>query len=178
LVGQAVDGHSEAFVELYWRYAKRVFHYVVIRVESTSAAEDITQEVFFSAYRGLGKLSARAKFAPWLLRIAHNRVLNHRRARDIAPTLDLDLAGVVDGGPDEGIDRAERAYDAAAVVRALAAITALQQQVIALRFIAGLSVAETAEAMGRSISATKNLQHHGLTALRRRLDDPTDGGGA
>ena len=57
---------------------------------------------------------------------------------------------------------------------AAAELTELQQQVIALRFAAGLSIAETAQVMDRSENAVKNLQHKAIAALRRRLKRERD----
>jgi RNA polymerase sigma-70 factor (ECF subfamily) len=55
-------------------------------------------------------------------------------------------------------------------------LTELQQQVVALRFGAGMSLQETADIMGRSVNAIKNLQHKALGALRRHLEPMGVGG--
>ena len=62
------------------------------------------------------------------------------------------------------------------IERAAAKLTELQQRVLALRFAAGLSIKETAEAMGRSEGAIKNLQHHAVRALGRQLKADAEGG--
>jgi len=79
------------------------------------------------------------------------------------------IGRVVDEEGDVGIVQAEAWLDRAAFQRAAAQLTALQREVIALRFAAGLSIRETADAMGRSEGAIKNLQHHAVRALRRAI---------
>ncbi len=72
------------------------------------------------------------------------------------------------------MEAAEASLDRGHIMAATARLTDLQQQVIALRFSAGLSIRETAEVMQRSEGAIKNLQHHALRALRRELG-PAEG---
>ena len=82
----------------------------------------------------------------------------------------LELAGDA-GAWQEALD----GIDAGQVERAVAHLTELQRQVVALRFGAGLSLTETAEILRRSENAIKNLQHNALVALRRRLQQPQGG---
>lgn len=179
-VERALRGEPGAFGRLYQRHVEGVYAFVQFRVRDDRVAEDLTQDVFVNALRGLPQLRDPARFRPWLLRIAHHRILNHWRARSgapdevelpaeddpAAPPLPAQLAAAGDGP----LASVERGLDADAMRAALATLTDLQQQVVALRFVGGLSVAETAHAMDRSVSAVKNLQHHALRALRRRLE--------
>ena len=179
LVELAVRGEPGAFGQLYQRHVDGVYNYVCFRVRDEALAEDLTQDVFVSALKGIGGLRERHKFGHWLLRIAHNRVLNHWRAETARPEEPGWMASTPGG--DRGRASTQALMDSRAseemerrlavddVMTASARLTDLQQQVIALRFVSGLSVAETADAMGRSVGAVKNLQHHALAALRRQL---------
>jgi RNA polymerase sigma-70 factor (ECF subfamily) len=107
------------------------------------------------------------------MRIAHNVVQNHRRATTRRPEqgavfLDDDAPEI--GVPDTALDFEVR-LAAESVVRAAQGLTEDQQQVIALRFVAGLTLAETAEILGRSDDAVKKLQRRALSSLRRFLDE-------
>lgn len=177
-VERTLRGEPGAFGRLYQRHVEGVYNFVHFRVRDDRVAEDLTQDVFVNALRGLPQLRDPARFRPWLLRIAHHRVLNHWRARSGAPDevelpADDDPAtsppGLLAAAADGPLASLERRLDADDIAAALGTLTDLQKQVVALRFIAGLSVAETADAMDRSVSAVKNLQHHALHALRRRL---------
>jgi len=182
LAERASQGDRAAFGLLYERHVDTVFAYVQYRVRDVGVAEDLTQDIFLSAMRAMPGFRWQGSFAPWLMRCAHNRVVNHwrslgRRAPELAmdETNDegqpvFELAGDA-GGWQEALD----GIDAGRVERAVAGLTDLQQQVVALRFGAGLSLAETAQALSRSENAVKNLQHNALVSLRRRLPQ-TQGG--
>ena len=182
LAERASQGDRAAFGLLYERHVDAVFAYVQYRVRDVGVAEDLTQDIFLSAMRAMPGFRWQGSFAPWLMRCAHNRVVNHwrslgRRAPELAmdETNDegqpvFELAGDA-GGWQEALD----GIDAGRVERAVAGLTYLQQQVVALRFGAGLSLAETAQALSRSENAVKNLQHNALVSLRRRLPQ-TQGG--
>jgi len=176
LVERAQRGDRAAFGQLYQRHVGDVFAYVQLRVRNVALAEDLTQDIFMNVFRALPKFQWHGSFAPWLLRCAHNRVANHWRTQGRRPEqVDLpteddgerpmpDLAADTD--PNEEIDLR---LSTEQVQLAMYDLTELQQQVIALRFGAGLSLAETADIMDRSQNAIKNLQHNALAALRRRL---------
>jgi RNA polymerase sigma-70 factor (ECF subfamily) len=180
LAVRAIRGEPGAFGQLYQQHVDGVYHYVRFRVRDDALAEDLTHDVFVSALRHIGELKAPERFRAWLLTIAHNRVLNHWRDAAIRPLPAARLpedspeeAGPTVAVEDEGFDAVASKLDAARVLVAAEQLTALQQQVVALRFVAGLSLAETAESMDRSVNAVKNLQHHALAALRQHLGYPT-----
>jgi len=194
LVEHARRGDGAAFGQLYQRYVDRVYSFVVFRVRDKPLAEDLTQDVFLQVLRGLDAFDWRGSLAPWLLRIARNTVIDHWRRMGRRPERTLTSAEAgEDDEEDNRLDRlmadedddlylAERSVDWARVAQAATRLTELQRQVLGLRFAAGLSIRETAEEMGKSEGAIKNLQHHALRALRSHLDlggleadnDPTD----
>jgi RNA polymerase sigma-70 factor (ECF subfamily) len=177
LLRLAQAGDRAALGHLYQRHVDAVYAYIRCRVAEDDAAEDLTQDVFMSAVRGLHRFRWESGMAPWLMRIAHNRVANHWRSASRRPALvelpDDDGADV--GVPDSlaadepEIDPLAIAVRAEDLHSALDALTELQREVIALRFAGGLSLRETADVMGRSVNAIKNLQHKALGALKREL---------
>ncbi|MEO8082808.1 MAG: sigma-70 family RNA polymerase sigma factor [Ardenticatenales bacterium] len=183
LVARATRGERGAFGLLYQRHVERVFRFVVFRVRDEAMAEDLTQDIFISAYRGIDRLEQAEKFVPWLLTIARNRVLNHWRAAqrgtehvafergDGATGGDEDWTdGWVSGTPtDDEMAALEDRIVVADLLAGAERLTDLQHDVLALRFIAGLSVADTAAVLCRSDDAVKNVQHHALKSLRRHV---------
>jgi RNA polymerase sigma-70 factor (ECF subfamily) len=181
LVERAQHGDSQALGQLYQRHVDRVYSYILFRVRDEALAEDLTQDVFFQAMRALGGFDWRGAVAPWLLRIARNTVIDHwrrsaRRPEWAMSALDdedeeedgrLERYGAEDDG--EALSAAEYAVDRDRITAAAAHLTELQRQVVALRFASGLSIKETADAMGKSEGAIKNLQHHALRSLKRHL---------
>ncbi len=175
LVRAAQEGNLAAFGQVYEAYYLRVYRYAAARVGQGAEAEDVAQEVFLKALNSLHKFKfSGPPFAAWLFRIAHNLIIDrarHMKAASAAtsgPPADLDQAlGVA--GDDNVEEQALLSLDMEALREALGKVTKLQRQVIELRFIAGLSLAETAGVMGRKENAVKALQHSALGALRRLL---------
>jgi RNA polymerase sigma-70 factor (ECF subfamily) len=187
LVDRARRGDSQAFGQLYQRYVDRVYSFVLFRVRDTALAEDLTQEVFLQALRALDAFDWRGSLAPWLLRIARNTVIDHWRRATRRPERTMTaLEGGEEGEEDGFLDRlfsvaddadhtADLVWSRARIRAASDQLTELQQLVVALRFASGLSIKETAQVMGKSEGAVKNLQHHALKALKRQLADMEDG---
>ena len=175
IVEDARSGDSEAFGRLFDRFHGPVHRYVASRVRRPSDAEDLTQAIFVKALEALPRYESRGvPFGGWLFRLARNAVIDHTRThRDHA---DLEaVAAQADGGvgPDE-IVATRAAIDA--VGAALAKLTDEQHEVIALRFFAGLSAREAAEAMGKQEGTIRGLQFRAIAALRRTLDLEIVGG--
>ena len=184
LVERAAGGDTRAFGELYQRYVDRVYSYVQFRVRDPALAEDLTQDVFVQMMRALGGFDWRGSLAPWLMRITRNTVIDHWRKQGRRPERavsrteaadDEENGGRLDRLVDEQgaleVERAAASLDWARLAEASERLTALQRQVVALRFGSELSIRETAQVMERSEGAIKNLQHHALRALREALSD-------
>ena len=171
LVHAAQSGDRRAFASLYETNVSRVYRYLRARVPQPADAEDITAEVFIKAMQALPSYRTRGSpFVAWLYRIAHNELADHfkRRERRQEAQLqdDVQPRDSTAGDPSEQVI----AHIAAGEVHELMQrLTDLQQQVLALRFGAELSIAETAAAMDRSENAVKFLQHSAIRALQRVL---------
>ena len=163
----AQAGDREAFAWLYEAHVDRVYHYLLRRMGQPADAEDVTAEVFIRAMKALKSFEfRRAPFVAWLLRIAHNTAVNHMKKQSRRQEVPL-----LDNLPDAN-DPAELALNQVAseeVSRAMRGLTALQRQVITLRYMAQLSIAETAAKMERTEGAVKFLQHSALRALQRTM---------
>ena len=77
VVTRAVNGDRPAFEELYHKYVRKVFNLVYRMVGSAQEAEEVTQEVFYQAYKNLSGFQGRSKFYTWIFRIATNVSLQH-----------------------------------------------------------------------------------------------------
>jgi RNA polymerase sigma-70 factor, ECF subfamily len=172
LVRAARAGDAGAFGQLYERYFEKVYGYLAFKVGSPAEAEDLAGQVFLRAMEALpGYRWTGVPFPAWLFRIAHNLLVDWLRRAGRRPTVPLDdVAGFAtadDPAADPErwtLERATRQELAEAVAR----LTPAQQQVLGLRFVAGLPTAEVARVLGRSEASVKALQHAGLRALQRR----------
>jgi RNA polymerase sigma-70 factor (ECF subfamily) len=170
LVERAAAGDAVAFGELYAAHLDAIYRHLCFRVRDVEVAAELTQEVFLKAYRSLDSLRRPERFRAWLFRIAHHKALNHLRRHSESRIADRLLESQPAAGP-EPEELASRQIEMDRVIEAAAGLTELQQQVLALRFISGLTVAETADIMDRKANAIRNLQHNALAALRRRLPE-------
>ncbi len=183
-VDRARQGDQEALGLLYDAYLPRLYRYCLSRVSSETDAEDLAEEIFLKvlgAIHGFEWHSVgpdqRVPFAAWLFRIAHNHVVSfHRRVATRGPAAELSEAI-----RDDRRGPAELAETKIAIEEVFAAVRELpeaQRDVILLRFASGLSVAETAEILGKQQTNVKVLQHKGIQRLKRVLasesqDEPT-----
>lgn len=168
LIEAAAHGDAEAFATLYDRYVDRVYRHCYYRIGRRADAEDVTQETFLRAWRAIGRYRrTEAPFLAWLLTISDRLVLSQQRSRRRVVIDDA-----VAARHSELVDAEEEALGVLAsdaVRTALARLRPERQQVLVLRFVHGLSLAEVAAALGKSESAVAVLQHRALADLRRAL---------
>ena len=171
LVRRAQQGHSEAFAGLYEAYYDKIYRYVMFKTGDTLEAEDLTEEVFLRMLESIGSFKWQGyPFTSWLFRIAHNLVIDYYRKAGRQKKTSLDDAMRVVGTDNVDVDRKlDVELSIKEVKEAMGGLTRLQQEVLSLRFAGGLSVAETAEAMGKKENAVKALQHAAIKKLRTLL---------
>ncbi|REE98003.1 sigma-70 family RNA polymerase sigma factor [Thermomonospora umbrina] len=175
LVLRARDGEADAFGALYDLYVELVYRYVYYRVGAHPLAEDLTSDTFLRALRRIGDFSWQGKdFGAWLVTIARNLVADHfKSSRFRLEICTPDLLEPDRPGPDRTAEDPERRVLEAMTNRALlSAIQRLgseQQECVTLRFLHGLSVAETALVMGKKTGAIKALQYRAVRSLARML---------
>lgn len=173
LVELAQRGDSEAFGLLYERYVDVVFRYVYVRVGGRQLAEDITSETFLRALRRMDTFSWQGRdIAAWFITIARNLITDNAKSarfRMEVSTADmLDADPRVEAAPDHEVLerlRNERLLDA------VKGLKPEQAECVVLRFLQGLTLAETAKVLGKSEGAVKQLQLRAVRALHRELAD-------
>lgn len=173
LIARARRGERSAFGELYDRYVDAVYRYVVIRVHDDAEAEDVTSDVFIKAMVAMPSYTPRQAFLAWLYRIARNTVIDRSRlayrrtetalTEPIAATLRDGAAGADPEARALAGDRRER------LRTALSRLGPDQQDVLILRFIAGLSADEIGAVLGKPASTVRGIQMRGLRSLRGSL---------
>jgi len=170
LLQAAQRGDAEAFASLYRDNVQTIYRYIYYRVNDRQLAEDLTSDVFMRAMKGLSRYTDQGKpFVAWLYRIAHDRVIDHRR-RHNRRQAELDIADRPLPTEVDMDSRLVRKQAARGLRMAIAKLTDEQQQVIILRFMEGYSLEETASAMNKKANAIKALQHRAIRALGRQLD--------
>jgi RNA polymerase sigma-70 factor (ECF subfamily) len=180
-VGQLVDrakaGDTDAFAQLYDRYLDTIYRYVYYRVGSRQLAEDLTSETFLRALRSMGTFTWQGRdFGAWLVTIARNLVADHFKSSRFR--LEVTIADMVaTEGATESAESPEgvviRSLTNAALLAAVKRLNPQQQECLVLRFLQGLSVAETAKVMGKNEGAVKTLQYRAVRTLAQLLPEGT-----
>src|SRR5215217_2308621 len=169
LVSRAQQGDQLAFAEIYEQYSPLVYRFLRRRLDGADEiVEDLAEDVFVKVYEKLNRYVERGlPFTAWLYRIAHNHLVDYLRSLPRTTAHSLDEVAEV---PEVAATAAyTRVLDQQSLEPALARLTPEQRQAVDLRFMQGMSVAETAKAMDRSDEAVKKLQARALANLRRYL---------
>jgi RNA polymerase sigma-70 factor (ECF subfamily) len=175
LIRRARAGDEDAFAELVTMHAARVFGALRRFGLGEEEADEVAQEVFLRAWRGLARFEERAQFSTWLYRIAFNEA-QRRRSRRVLPRAQADpdgedpivaLAEAAEHGPDAQAlsHEFERILD-----RALAQLPTEWRDAVVLRDVEGLSTAEAADIAGVRQAAFKSRLHRGRLQLRALLE--------
>ena len=176
LLNHYLSGDRNAISELIERHSRRVRDYIHMMVKDRDAAEDIFQETFIKAVRVIdeGRYADSGKFLSWVLRIAHNQVIDYFRARrqDRAVTATeagYDVLGslrIAEGTVEDALGGGQNARDIRALVGLL---PAEQREVVMMRYFANLSFKEIAEQTDVSINTALGRMRYALINLRRMI---------
>lgn len=170
LIAQARAGDPGAFDALVEAHQRAVFRFARALTHNDALAEDVLQETFLSALEGLGAWRAESSLRTWLLVIARNAALKHRRRDRERPgeqEPDFETLGRDAGWGDvDSPERIAASHEAAsAVTRALASLDVEAREVLTLRELEGLSGDETARLLGLSLAAMKSRLHRARLAF-------------
>ncbi len=171
IIEQAVAGDSSAFGALYDHYHPAIYRFVIIKVSGREEAEDITHQIFLSAWLNIRSYEHRGHpFSSWLYRIARNQIVDHYRSRRNETPIDaVDPEAFATPASVEA-----ELPDKMLAEKALLAIRKLKpdyQDVVILRFVEDASLRETALALGKTEGAIKLMQHRAIKALKELLKD-------
>ena len=168
-IERARAGDQQALAAVYDWYLPRVYRYVLSRLGNVAEAEDLTEDIFL---RMLGAIAdykrTSVPFSAWLFRIARNHLVSYYRKngnRKDHGTLQETMA---DSRQDPA-SIVETQLILGEVAEAVQRLPAAQRDVIALRFAVGLSIAETAQVLGKRQGNVKALQHKAVTRLQKIL---------
>src|SRR5712691_11870522 len=170
LIGLVLSGKPDYFYELVKPYERRVYLAAYGILQNQADAEEVAQESVLKAFRGLHTFRREASFSTWLLRITVNEARMRLRRRkqehvsisiqeesdEYAPLLIADWREI----PSEILERKELR---AQIEEALASLSDDHREILILRDVQGLNIAETASLLGISISSVK------VRLLRARL---------
>lgn len=170
LVARAKGGDTEAFGALVQAHARRVYALAYRYCWDHDDADDITQDTFVRAFEYLRSFREGSDFGAWLYRIAVNRCISHRKRQQRDAERGSLATPETHSDPSPG-ELAETIAISSRVQQEIRRLPGRQRAAIVLFELEGLTVAETASAMGCSAGTVKRHLHRARKTLRRRLLD-------
>ena len=173
-----LSGDRNAISQLIERHSRRVRDYIQMMVKDGDVADDIFQETFIKAVRVIdeGRYTDNGRFLSWILRIAHNQVIDHFRAQKQNRQLNEAEAGYDVLGT---LRLAERTVEDEIVFEQIAGdvrrlgvlLRDEQREVVMMRYYSGLSFKEIAEQTGVSINTALGRMRYALINLRKMIKE-------
>jgi len=177
LVKAYIQGKEEAFEHLVNRHKDRAFTTIYLIVKDRDLAHDILQDTFIKAIHTLksGRYNEEGKFAPWLMRIAHNLSIDHFRKAQRYPHHTLEERGNL----ENDLDFSEGSFENEAIkkdnINKLKALIERlpenQREVLRMRHYAGMSFKDIAESTGVSINTALGRMRYALINLKKEMEE-------
>ncbi len=172
------QGDCDAISQLLERHTRRLRDYVRLLVKDNDVADDLTQEVLIKVVKVLneGRYTDTGRFLPWLMRIAHNRVLDYFRAQKQGKTVNESSAGfdilsnknLTEPSIEEQLISEQQAEEIRALIELL---PEEQREVVKMRYYEGLSFKEIAEHTGVSINTALGRMRYALINMRQMIKE-------
>lgn len=176
LVSKACNEDMDAYQTLVERYKRRVYYTALGIVGNHHDAEDVLQESLLQALRSLPKLRHPQGFGSWLLKIAYNRSIDHRRrrSREVEPEINEDGTEVFDtmenkmaiSNPEKSINSNEISH---AVRRTMEELPESQRTAFSLKHISQLSIRDIAIVTSSSEATVKTNIYRAVQKMRHSL---------
>jgi len=171
LVQRAQSGESEAFGVLYDTYLPKIYRFILLKVTKKTDAEDITHQVFLSAWQNIKSYRFQGNpFSSWLYKIAHNAVIDFYRTQK--PIIDIELVSEDSLAHLPNLEHElDRGIELIKVRHALTKLKPDEQSMLIMKFVDELSNKEIAEALHKTEGAIRVIQHRALKQIKNILNE-------
>jgi RNA polymerase sigma factor (sigma-70 family) len=176
LVRQYLHGDEKGLEILITRHKQRIYSFIFSKVMDRDITEDIFQDTFIKVIRTLkkGKYNEEGKFLPWVMRIAHNLVIDHFRRNKRMPKFqsrnDFDIFDVISDGEESKEYEMITSQVHEDVRRLVEELPNDQKQVLIMRIFKEMSFKEIAQSTGVSINTALGRMRYALINLRKIID--------
>ncbi|HBF87819.1 MAG TPA: RNA polymerase subunit sigma-24 [Bacteroidales bacterium] len=178
LVNEFLGGKQSAIEVLIKRHKRKVYTYIVINVKDRELAEDIFQDTFIKVINSLtsGRYKDEGKFLSWVMRIAHNLVIDHFRKAKQLQTVSNDASEIDLFSSSQLLERnIEQEIISEQIVKEVRSLIEFlpedQKEVVVLRHYVGLSFKEIADHTGVSINTALGRMRYALINLRKLIEE-------
>ena len=175
LVHQYINGHEQSLEELVRRHKSKIYTSIYLLVKDSYLAEDIFQDVFIKVIKTLkaGRYNEEGKFLPWVIRIAHNLVIDHFRKEKRTPvvttTEGFDIFEVLKFYDESAEDRLIRDQTHRDLRELIHHLPTEQKEVLIMRHYGDLSFKEIVDITGVSINTALGRMRYALSNLRKMM---------
>lgn len=176
LVREYLDGNESSLEVLINRHKQRIYSFIYSKVLDRDVTEDVFQDTFIKVIRTLkrGKYNEEGKFLPWVMRIAHNLVIDHFRRNKRMPKFqtskDFDIFDVISDGEESTENKMINSQVHEDVKRLIEELPDDQKEVLIMRMYKEMSFKEIAEATDVSINTALGRMRYALINLRKVID--------
>lgn len=170
LIRDAIRGDSSAFGLLYDHYQPQIYRFIYLKVGRREEAEDITHQVFLSAWQNVGSYKSQGfPFSSWLYQIARNKVIDHYRSKKVGVAIETVEEVLIAGDPSP-LESADIKLRIHSLRQAILKLKPEYQEIIAMRFVEEMSLKEAAHILKKSEGAIKLLQHRAIKNLKTHFE--------
>jgi len=171
LIKESRSGEAGSFGKLYDIYQPQIYRFIFLKVSRKEEAEDLTHQVFLSAWQNIKKYQIRKfPFSSWLYRIAKNKVIDFYRTSKNNISIELVNESEFKNLPSPEM-KTENSLEIKKVKKAMSFMNQEQQDVIIMRFVEDMPTKEVANILGKSEGAIKLIQHRALNKLKKILEE-------
>lgn len=177
LVSAYIAGDEKALQQLIDRHNLKISNFIFSKIQDRATTEDIFQETFIKVIRTLkrGKYVEEGKFVPWVMRIAHNLIIDHFRRNKKMPKFeghgDFNIFTVMGNGELDAESQIIKEQIESDVVKLIALLPADQQEVVNMRIYGDMSFKEIADATEVSINTALGRMRYALINLRKMIEE-------
>ncbi|HEX4946902.1 MAG TPA: sigma-70 family RNA polymerase sigma factor [Blastocatellia bacterium] len=169
LLRRVADKDQDAFRQLYTRYHKRLFAYLLKFLSQPETAEEVLDDVMFEVWRQAAKFKGESKLATWIFGIAHHQAMNALRRQGSTKVVELAEVNEPLASPDNPHTEAEQSHLREKIKTALAQLSADHRAVLELTFYHGFSYLEIAKIVQCPVNTVKTRMFHAKRQLQAWL---------
>ncbi|MEE2700467.1 MAG: sigma-70 family RNA polymerase sigma factor [Bacteroidota bacterium] len=176
LVALYLEGNHKSFEVLINKHKHKIYAFILSKIKNRDLTEDIFQDTFIKVINSLqkGKYNEEGKFLPWVMRIAHNLVIDHFRKsnkmRTIAPKDEFDIFDVIHDESKNAEEDLVNGQIHTDIKKLIEQLPEDQKEVLKMRYYAELSFKEISESTGVSINTALGRMRYALINLRKIID--------
>ena len=173
LVKGYVQGNSNCFEKLLFRHKDKIYAFIVSKVRSLDLAEDLFHDTLIKVINSLkkGKYNEEGKFISWVMRIAHNLIIDHFRKiskqKNIKPNNDFDIFDIIENGEISQEQKVIQKQIHRDLNKLIDQLPDDQKEVVKLRYFEDMSFKKISDLTGVSINTSLGRMRYALINIRR-----------